>query len=99
MIFAGVVVVDCSASDDTALLLSRAAGWGLCIVLANKKPLTSSMVSFHIVFGYKLEYTRSHHPFSVIQDIYSKLCKRRRRIRYESTVRLSNGDDLETDED
>ena len=99
MIFAGVVVVDCSASEDTTLLLSRAAGWGLCIVLANKKPLTSSMVSFHIVFGYKLEYTRSHHLFSVMQDIYSKLCKRRRRIRYESTVRLSNGDDLETDED
>ena len=99
MIFSGLVVVDCSASDDTALLLSRAAGWGLCIVLANKKPLTSSMVSFRIVFSSKLEYTRSHHLFSVIQDIYSELCKRRRRIRYESTVRLSNGDDLETNED
>lgn len=58
----GLIVVDCTASEETALVLSRAAEMGLCIVLANKKPLTSSL------------------------DVYDKLCKRQRRLRYESTV-------------
>lgn len=58
----GLVVVDCTATDDTALLLSRAADMGLCIVLANKKPLTS------------------------ILELYDKLSRNRRRLRYESTV-------------
>eukprot|EP00250_Pteridium_aquilinum_P001990 c12202_g1_i1 orf=281-1441(-) len=58
----GLIVVDCTASEETALLLSRAADLYHCIVLANKKPLTSSL------------------------DIYDRLCKRRRYLRYESTV-------------
>ncbi|CAN8252494.1 unnamed protein product [Cochlearia groenlandica] len=39
----GLAVVDCSASMDTIELLMKAAGLGCCVVLANKKPLTSSL--------------------------------------------------------
>ncbi|MCO5564155.1 hypothetical protein L7F22_017811 [Adiantum nelumboides] len=58
----GLIVVDCTASKETALVLTRVVDLGHCIVLANKKPLTSSM------------------------DVYDKLCKKRRYLRYESTV-------------
>jgi len=36
--------VDCSASFDTVVVLKQAIDMGCCAVLANKKPLTSSMV-------------------------------------------------------
>lgn len=40
----GLAVVDCSATSDTIGVLQQVAGLGGCIVLANKKPLTSSLV-------------------------------------------------------
>lgn len=40
----GLVFVDCSASSDTITVLKQAVDMGCCIVLANKKPLTSTMV-------------------------------------------------------
>lgn len=40
----GLVIVDCSASTETVKILSSVVDHGCCIVLANKKPLTSSMV-------------------------------------------------------
>lgn len=40
----GLAVVDCSASSETTEILSRVIDLGCCIVLANKKPLTSTMV-------------------------------------------------------
>ncbi|KAK4790465.1 hypothetical protein SAY86_017769 [Trapa natans] len=39
----GLALVDCSATMDTIDLLTRAIDLGCCIVLANKKPLTSLM--------------------------------------------------------
>ncbi|KAI4386174.1 hypothetical protein MLD38_004129 [Melastoma candidum] len=39
----GLVVVDCSASTETVEVLSCAVDHGCCVVLANKKPMTSSM--------------------------------------------------------
>ncbi|KAG2394311.1 Bifunctional aspartokinase/homoserine dehydrogenase [Vigna angularis] len=44
----GLVLVDCSASFDTVVVLKQAIHMGCCAVLANKKPLTSSMdISAH----------------------------------------------------
>ncbi|TXG73429.1 hypothetical protein EZV62_002008 [Acer yangbiense] len=40
----GLAVVDCSASSETVGVLTRVVDLGCCIVLANKKPLTSTMV-------------------------------------------------------
>ncbi|KAH9603856.1 hypothetical protein KSS87_005976 [Heliosperma pusillum] len=42
----GLVVVDCSASSDTIGILKKVVELGGCIVLANKKPLTSSMEDY-----------------------------------------------------
>lgn len=42
----GVAVVDCSASSDTIGILKKVVESGGCIVLANKKPLTSSMEDY-----------------------------------------------------
>lgn len=39
----GLVVVDCSASSETMVVLNQAVDLGCCIVLANKKPLTAAM--------------------------------------------------------
>ncbi|CAJ1965100.1 unnamed protein product, partial [Sphenostylis stenocarpa] len=39
----GLVFVDCSASSDTVAVLKQAIDMGCCAVLANKKPLTSTM--------------------------------------------------------
>ncbi|KAJ0266509.1 Homoserine dehydrogenase [Hirschfeldia incana] len=39
----GLVVVDCSASSDTVEILTKAVDLGCCVVLANKKPLTSTL--------------------------------------------------------
>ncbi|XP_071723294.1 uncharacterized protein [Rutidosis leptorrhynchoides] len=39
----GLAVVDCSASSDTVGLLTQVVDFGCCVVLANKKPLTSTM--------------------------------------------------------
>ncbi|KAJ7964853.1 Homoserine dehydrogenase [Quillaja saponaria] len=42
----GLALVDCSASSETIGVLKQAVAIGCCIVLANKKPLTSSMEDF-----------------------------------------------------
>ncbi|XP_021720634.1 uncharacterized protein LOC110688224 [Chenopodium quinoa] len=42
----GLAVVDCSASSDTIGILQKVAEMNVCIVLANKKPLTSSMEDY-----------------------------------------------------
>ncbi|KAL2240008.1 uncharacterized protein LOC105170972 [Sesamum indicum] len=39
----GLTLVDCSASSQTVELLSQAVNLDCCVVLANKKPLTSSL--------------------------------------------------------
>ncbi|XP_020596256.1 uncharacterized protein LOC110036203 isoform X1 [Phalaenopsis equestris] len=43
---AGVVLADCSASSETTELLKQGIDLGCCIVLANKKPLTSKIEDF-----------------------------------------------------
>ncbi|GFP97583.1 bifunctional aspartokinase/homoserine dehydrogenase 1 chloroplastic [Phtheirospermum japonicum] len=40
----GLVVVDCSASSEIVSLLNQVVNMYCCVVLANKKPLTSSLV-------------------------------------------------------
>lgn len=40
----GLALVDCCASSDTIPLLTQAVDLDCCIVMANKKPLTSTMV-------------------------------------------------------
>ncbi|KAJ7960403.1 Homoserine dehydrogenase [Quillaja saponaria] len=42
----GLALIDCSASEETIGVLKQAVSVGCCIVLANKKPLTSSMEDF-----------------------------------------------------
>ncbi|KAL6518696.1 hypothetical protein OROHE_017746 [Orobanche hederae] len=42
----GLILVDCTASSETIALLSQAASLYCCVVLANKKPLTSSLESY-----------------------------------------------------
>lgn len=42
----GVAVVDCSASIDTIGILKKVVELGGCVVLANKKPLTSSLEDY-----------------------------------------------------
>ncbi|XP_010251638.1 PREDICTED: uncharacterized protein LOC104593475 isoform X1 [Nelumbo nucifera] len=42
----GLTFVDCSASSETIEILNQAVDLGCCIVLANKKPLTSPMEDY-----------------------------------------------------
>ncbi|OVA05636.1 Homoserine dehydrogenase [Macleaya cordata] len=42
----GLVFVDCSASSETIGVLTQVVDLGCCIVLANKKPLTSSLEDY-----------------------------------------------------
>ncbi|GMN46995.1 hypothetical protein TIFTF001_016173 [Ficus carica] len=42
----GLVLVDCSASSETIGVLNRAVDLGCCVVLANKKPVTSKMEDY-----------------------------------------------------
>ncbi|KAE9619934.1 hypothetical protein Lal_00040254 [Lupinus albus] len=48
----GLVLVDCSASSDIVEVLKQAVDVGCCVVMANKKPLTSSMEDFEKLFTY-----------------------------------------------
>lgn len=48
----GLAVVDCSASSDTIVILHKVVELGGCIVLANKKPLTSSMVMISYSYAF-----------------------------------------------
>uniref|UniRef100_A0A9I9E6D8 Homoserine dehydrogenase n=1 Tax=Cucumis melo TaxID=3656 RepID=A0A9I9E6D8_CUCME len=43
----GLACVDCSASSDTVNVLKQVVDLGCCIVLANKKPLTSTIEDFN----------------------------------------------------
>ncbi|KAK2648662.1 hypothetical protein Ddye_016151 [Dipteronia dyeriana] len=43
----GLAFVDCSASSETVGVLTRVVDLGCCIVLANKKPLTSTMEDYY----------------------------------------------------
>lgn len=49
--FVGLVLVDCSASSDTIAVLKQGVDMGCCVVMANKKPLTSTMVRPCYVFN------------------------------------------------
>ncbi|XP_021279314.1 uncharacterized protein LOC110412967 isoform X1 [Herrania umbratica] len=42
----GLVLVDCSASSETVGVLKQGVDMGCCIVLANKKPLTSTLEDY-----------------------------------------------------
>ncbi|GMY10246.1 homoserine dehydrogenase [Fagus crenata] len=42
----GLALVDCSASSETIGVLKRVVDLGCCIVMANKKPLTSTMEDY-----------------------------------------------------
>ncbi|KAM7256767.1 hypothetical protein ACFE04_012508 [Oxalis oulophora] len=42
----GLAFVDCSASSDTVGVLTQVVDLGCCLVLANKKPLTSTMEDY-----------------------------------------------------
>ncbi|GAB2285697.1 hypothetical protein Dimus_020136 [Dionaea muscipula] len=48
----GLAVVDCSASTDTVEVLKKAVEIGCSIVLANKKPLSSSMVDYDLLVSH-----------------------------------------------
>ncbi|XP_028758033.1 uncharacterized protein LOC114717116 isoform X2 [Neltuma alba] len=48
----GLICVDCSASSDTVVVLKEVVHMGCCAVLANKKPLTSTMEDFEKLFAY-----------------------------------------------
>lgn len=55
----GLALVDCSASSETIEVLTRGVDLGCFIVLANKKPLTSSMVIY-----------ASEHPYHAVYFIF-----------------------------
>ncbi|XP_038879521.1 homoserine dehydrogenase isoform X2 [Benincasa hispida] len=92
----GLACVDCSASSDTVNMLKQVVDLGCCIVLANKKPLTSTIFSllFRILQTLNLEILRSQEPQgtnvsghrAICKDDYNKLITHPRRIRHESTV-------------
>ncbi|XP_052199460.1 uncharacterized protein LOC127806295 [Diospyros lotus] len=42
----GLAFIDCSASSETVGVLNRVVDSGCCVVMANKKPLTSSMEDY-----------------------------------------------------
>ncbi|XP_057758369.1 homoserine dehydrogenase isoform X2 [Arachis stenosperma] len=48
----GLVFVDCSASSNTVAVLKQVVDLGCCIVMANKKPLTSTMEDFEKLYAY-----------------------------------------------
>ncbi|XP_061343555.1 homoserine dehydrogenase isoform X2 [Gastrolobium bilobum] len=48
----GLAFVDCSASSDTTVVLKQVVDMGCCVVMANKKPLTSTMEDFKKLFTY-----------------------------------------------
>ncbi|KAK2442769.1 Glyceraldehyde-3-phosphate dehydrogenase family protein [Trifolium repens] len=48
----GLVFVDCTASSDTIVVLKQVVDLGCCVVMANKKPLTSTMEDFEKLLTY-----------------------------------------------
>ncbi|KAI5406948.1 hypothetical protein KIW84_053268 [Lathyrus oleraceus] len=67
----GLAFVDCTASSGTVSVLKQVVDMGCCVVMANKKPLTSTMLN--------------NNPYMEQED-YENLMKYPRRIRHESTV-------------
>ncbi|KAM7522710.1 hypothetical protein LguiA_012612 [Lonicera macranthoides] len=58
----GLTFVDCSASSETVGVLKQVVDSGCCVVLANKKPLSSSMEDFNKLF---LQPCRIRHESTV----------------------------------
>ncbi|KAL5076296.1 hypothetical protein RYX36_015280 [Vicia faba] len=48
----GLAFVDCTASSDTISVLKQVVDLGCCVVMANKKPLTSTMEDFENLMKY-----------------------------------------------
>ncbi|AES71565.1 putative homoserine dehydrogenase [Medicago truncatula] len=48
----GLAFVDCTASSDTIVVLKQVVDLGCCVVMANKKPLTSTMGDFEKLLTY-----------------------------------------------
>lgn len=48
----GLAFVDCSASSETIRMLNQVVDMGCCVVLANKKPLTSTMEDYDKLVSY-----------------------------------------------
>ncbi|XP_058755729.1 homoserine dehydrogenase [Vicia villosa] len=48
----GLAFVDCTASSDTVSVLKQVVHLGCCVVMANKKPLTSTMEDFENLMKY-----------------------------------------------
>ncbi|KAL1832159.1 hypothetical protein DCAR_0102173 [Daucus carota subsp. sativus] len=47
----GLTIADCSASSETIGVLNQVVDLGCCIVLANKRPLSSSLEDFDKIYG------------------------------------------------
>lgn len=47
----GLTIVDCTASSEAIGVLKQVVDLGCCIVLANKRPLSSSLEDFDKIFG------------------------------------------------
>ncbi|CAK9184630.1 unnamed protein product [Ilex paraguariensis] len=84
----GLAFVDCSASSETIGVLSRVVDMGCCVVLANKKPLTSSMApeSFCQNSVFSMSSFAIQGPEDTRTEDYDKLVSQPRRIRHECTV-------------
>ncbi|GMP35643.1 hypothetical protein CsSME_00008007 [Camellia sinensis var. sinensis] len=50
--FTGLAFIDCSASSEPIGVLNRMVDLGCCVVMANKKPLTSSMEDYDKLLAY-----------------------------------------------
>jgi len=101
-LFAGLVLVDCSATYDTVSLMKDAVDHGCCIVLANKKPLTGAYVmlldfffsanslSWCWIHTISCNSTKSSYLnnkcICYLQEDFQILVSNFRRIRFESTV-------------
>lgn len=48
----GLAFIDCSASSETIGILTKVVDFGCCAVLANKKPLTSSLEDYEKLFSH-----------------------------------------------
>ncbi|KAF5930173.1 hypothetical protein HYC85_031046 [Camellia sinensis] len=48
----GLAFIDCSASSETIGVLNQVVDLGCCVVMANKKPLTSSMEDYDKLLAY-----------------------------------------------
>ena len=61
----GLAFVDCSASSKTVEVLNQVADLGCCVVLANKKPLTASLVCIHFMSSDKWIWKTKQVEFAI----------------------------------